>query len=171
MGKAKFQFRRVFEGSSASFVSQVVSENDEAKHKGEEEQFHIEYDAIGSVKVSFGESGYMTVRGRADEVSADVLVSFNNDDRDLSEPIYIEFESGLVDRGSTVRDSEPDLHLGRNAKPGRHRNPAKEYAIEQVHRQGRPVKEVYLEWLEMRGPEEITNLDNPYKSFKKAIKH
>lgn len=64
--------------------------------------------------------------------------------------------------------NEPKLGIG--GEPiGRKMLDATKYVKEQVHQKGRPRNEVYLEWYEMRGREEVENLANPWDSFNQAV--
>lgn len=63
----------------------------------------------------------------------------------------------------------PNQQQSPQGKGGRPRYPDNEWAYEQVRMLGRQPSEVYPEWLERIG-DRAKVLDNPYASFKKAIK-
>lgn len=175
MGKPQIRFRYEFSGSSESFVSQVAGHNHERQHRGEKGWFLVDRDEEGFAEIWFGDKGnlapvFITVRGHPGGRS-EVLGSADDQAWDLQEGNWYEFKTDTEKHGwkfSNVGDE--DLNLGRSEKPGRPRLEANEWAYEQVNHLKRPARDVYPEWVEMRGPEEIANLDNPWDSFKHAIK-
>lgn len=161
----------IIHGSSGDFVSQFAGKVDDAEHEGGTAEWSVQLSESGSHHIRFlgsTSANLATVRGLPNQRARATASADKHDDA-----FWIAWDQRLVEMkndGWKFDGSGAASKLGVGAKPGRPRLEANVWGHEQLHELDRPEDEVYEGWLDMRGPEEIAHLDNPYKSFKKAMK-